>query len=94
MSRRSPSGRYLNWPEIIDQARAVPGVWQVLLPDEPERLVTHIRYKRHPLLRRDDGHLEARVAHVYTSESGSRRGNVSVRWVPHMITGGVHTDKE
>ncbi len=94
MSRRSPSGRYLDWPAIIEQARLMPGVWQVLLPDEPQRLVTHIRYRRHPALRRDDGHLEARIAHVYTSESGARRGNISVRWVPHMITKGTNTTKE
>ena len=94
MDRRSPSGRYLNWPAIIEQAQRVPGVWQVLLPDEPERLVTHIRYRRHPDLRRDDGHLDARIGQVYTSESGNSRGNISVRWVPRMLTEGVHISKE
>lgn len=93
MDTRSPSGRYHRWDDIIQKAQALPGTWQFLLPNSPASVVKTIGLRRHPALRRDDGRLEAQLRNEYKDESGKRRANVMVRWVPvGMITEGeIHT---
>lgn len=78
---RSPGGRILRWQKIIEACRAAPGVWIVQLPNERTRLVGTIRNKLHPLLRLDDGELEAVALNQHRSMDGTWHGDIYVRFV-------------
>lgn len=77
---------YYNWPAIIAELQVQPGRWELMFPDHPARLVSSIRLRRHPLLRRIDGQLEATIVNEYREPGERARGDVWVRWVPYTKT--------
>lgn len=80
---RSPSGRFILWPDIIRHARRSPGVWWLVFPDVPEATALAVRYRKHPDLKRDDGRLEADLRNIHiTGATGHRRGDLYIRWIP------------
>lgn len=81
---RSASGRYLDWGAISHDARKHPGKWVVVLRNQPVRLARNVRERSHPQLRLLDGRLEARVLHSYVGETGHRRGDIHIRFVPRQ----------
>lgn len=79
---RSESGRYLDMPLLIRDARRHPGVWFLAFPAAPKATATAIQGSRHLDLRAmTDGHLEAEFRNEHLHE-GRRRGDVYVRFVP------------
>lgn len=92
MTRRSPSGRYLRWPEIIADLRAKPGRWAVRLLDQPARLDRTVKERAHPALRLDDGVIESQLVHRYRTEHGAYRGDVWLRYTPHAGVASIGDD--
>lgn len=89
---RSPSGRFIDWAEVVKAARRAPG-WVLVLPDSAYSLVKHIRLRRHPDLRLEDGYLAVRIRNVY-EQDGKQRGDIDVRFVAADQTGVTPHDSE
>lgn len=75
-------GRYQPWPEIIDRLRRHPARWELSLPDTTARTAENVRLRRARDLRVPDGRLECSLRNRYTSESGTERGDLWLRFIP------------
>lgn len=70
------------WSELVERGRRRPGAWlQPPLRNVPVTVVRTVRQRRHPALRVEDGHLEARAEHRYEDELGTQRCTVWLRFV-------------
>jgi hypothetical protein len=73
------------WREIVNFARARPGMWVQHrdLLDAPARTLGRIRGRNHPDLQVEDGAWEVRSSNEYEDEYGTRRCDIWLRFVPH-----------
>lgn len=81
---RSSSGRYIDWPRVIDKAADAEGRWVIGFRNAPATIARDIREQRRAVLREDATHrLEARTQNEYTHpDTGTERADIYVRWVP------------
>ena len=80
---RSPSGRYIDWPVIVEAARRKPGWWVLRYNDVSQSVARAIDNRSTAALRLEDGKLEAEMINRYVDEHGLRRGDMYVRYIPY-----------
>jgi hypothetical protein len=94
--RRTASGRYYRWREVVAELKAVPGRWVLVFPHHPAILAKHVRLRRAPELQLVDARIDAQSVNKYTDYAGKTRADIWLRYTPIEVGSGVEdaTQKE
>ena len=82
MEWRSPSGRFWHWANIVRYLRDRPETWAIRLIDQPARLVRTVNDRSSPDLHMPDGLIQVKIVYEYTDQTGRRRGDIYLRFLP------------